>query len=115
MKKELQSQYFKPKTAKIDTLAKFIGAKNANRLATRFLKACPGFSPEKAYKDFLEKYPGAKPVRPESLVRELFRIYYGEQSANDIVPDPSTPFAVSYGTFRRGMTSLLLFNFFRQN
>ena len=110
-----ESQYFKPKTAKIDVLAKFIGTENANRLAVGFFNACPGFTPKKAFKDFREKHPDAKPVRPEGLVRELFRIYYGEKGANDIVPDPSTPFAVSYGTFRRGMTSLLLFNFFRQN
>lgn len=115
MKKELPSQYFKPKTAKIDMLAKFVGYDIANRLAVKFFGACSGFSPEKMFKNFLDKYPNAKPVNPDNLVREIFKIFYGQQSANDIVPDSSTPFAVSYGTYRKGMTSLLFFNFFKQN
>lgn len=63
----------------------------------------------------LALFPEARIVSRESMIARLLETYYSNGSPNLLVPEAGVPSAFSYVPYYRGVTSVLVFNFFRFN
>jgi len=57
----------------------------------------------------------SKEVLPQEFVEAVFKIYYGDLDPNSIVPTGEVKSAVSFVPYRRGLTNVLIYNFFKAN
>jgi hypothetical protein len=101
--------------SKIELLSKIIGSEKTNALAVKYFKACPPYSNKTMLAHFLKQHPLARVIPASKILPAFFKIYYGNCSPDEIVPDESTPFASAHVPFSRGRTNLLFFNFLQRN
>jgi len=62
----------------------------------------------------IEKYKSKK-VFPSNFIGSIFEIYYGGLDPNSIAPAGDVNNASSFVPYRRGLTSIILYNFFKTN
>lgn len=100
---------------KMEMVSKVIGKSNAEKLAVKFFKACPGYNPKLTEEQYLKQYPSAKIVSSSKLLPELFNVYYCKKKPEEIVPDESVPRASVHVPYHVGVTDMLIFNFLQRN
>ena len=100
---------------KFEMVSRIIGKSNAEKLAVKFFKACPGYNPNLTEQQYLKQHSAAKSVSAAKLLPELFNIYYGKKTPEQIVPDISVSRASVHVPYHRGMTDILIFNFLQRN
>lgn len=63
----------------------------------------------------LSLYPGAEKRTPQNFIPSLFEVYYGKKPANHLVPATRSGYADGFVPYYRGVTKLVLHNFFGRN
>jgi len=101
--------------SKLTLLSKVVGRDNAEKVAIKYFKACPGYSMKAMQAHYLKQYPSARIVPLQNLLTELFNAYYKKENPESIVPDTLTPFVSAHVPYFRGMSNVLIFNFLQRN
>ena len=73
------------------------------------------FNPRNFETAYLKNYPSTKIIPADELLPELFKVYYGVKTVDQISPEIGTPCAFAYVPYYHGKTKLLMFNFFSRN
>ncbi len=100
---------------KFEVVSKVVGKSNAEKLAVKFFKACPGYNPKLTEEQYLKQHPSAQIVSLSKLLPELFNIYYDKKTSEAIVPDTSVPRVSVHVPYHIGITDILIFNFLQRN
>ncbi len=99
----------------LEMMVKWAGPDKADELCQKYLDKPLFLALEKFAYAHLERYAGSTLVPVHQQKAELFNVYYGNKDANEIVPEPGTNFAASYGPYLEGKSKILINNFYSRN
>jgi hypothetical protein len=103
------------KKTSFSVIRNIVGETIAQKIAESYLERKKIFNPESAENAYLKKFPLSQIVPANKLLLELFNVYYGVKTADQISPAIGTPCAYAYVPYYHGKTKLLMFNFFNRN
>ena len=102
------------KALALSAIARTLGPDVFGTLAAR-LNREPAFDRASTARRQLESHQGARTVSREKLTASLLDAGYSASDPNLIVPDQGVPSAYSFVPYYKGITRIVLFNFFRIN
>ena len=102
------------KTLALSAVESALGPNLFGTLASRFNRE-PAFDMAATAKRQQQAYSGAQPLSRENLTAGLLKAGYSGSDPNLLVPDQSVPSAYSFVPYYKGITRIVLFNFFRIN
>ncbi len=103
------------KNTSFTVFRKIAGETIAQKVAETYLGRKKIFDSRHIEKAYLEKFPFSKVIPVNNLLSELFSVYYGVKTVDQINPEIGTPCAFAYVPYYQGKTKLLMFNFFNRN
>ena len=96
-------------------LKRMISPRLKDRLAVKFFGYSKIYNLDEINLFQLRQTSNSQVISNKDFLPHVFSVFYGEKDPNQLVPGADIPFAQSFALYYKGITNLVIYNFFSKN